>query len=107
MLSERAATTLTFDRVVAGRKVKKKGKTRCVTAHGRIARKRRCTIYKRSGVLKQNSRAGTVKVIVKGKIGKKKLAVGTYRLTVKATDAAGNKSKRVTARFTVARRARR
>jgi hypothetical protein len=46
---------------------------------------------------------GANKVRFKGKVGKKKLAPGVYRLTLTAVDAAGNKSKRATARFKVVR----
>ena len=102
--TEAGKATLTFQRVLAGKKVKKKGKTKCVTAHGRVARKLRCKIYKSAGSLKANAKSGTNKITFKGKIGKKKLAAGNYRLTLKVVDAAGNKSKGATATFTVTRR---
>ena len=101
--SEPAKATLTFQRVTAGKKVKKKGKKKCVAAHGRVARKSRCTIYKSKGTLGATAKTGANKITFEGKLGKKKLAAGTYRLLLVAKDAAGNKSKTATAGFKVVR----
>ena len=49
-------------------------------------------------------RAGRRAVALSGRVGKKALAPGTYRLTVTATDAAGNRSNPVRLLFTVVRR---
>ena len=63
----------------------------------------RCKAYKSYGSLKRNAKPGTTKVTFRGKVGRKKLAAGSYRLTLRAVDAAGNKSKSKTASFKVTR----
>ena len=83
-LSEPAKLTLTFARR-AGRHYKR--------LHGSISHK--------------ETRAGRHTLHFSGRLGRHKLTHGRYRLSVTATDAAGNRSKAATAKFTIrARRAR-
>jgi hypothetical protein len=52
----------------------------------------------------RRSKKGKTATKFSGLIGKTSLSPGRYRLTLVATDAAGNASKAVTVKFTVARR---
>ena len=55
-------------------------------------RKASCTFYKKDGMLTRSGIKGTNKVSFSGRIGKRKLARGTYRLVATAKDSAGNVS---------------
>jgi TolB protein len=90
-LSEKARVTLTFSRRARGRKVGR----RCRKPTRKNRTKRRCTRYVKAGTLKFDGKAGTNRVRFQGRLSRRKrLGLGRYRLTVGATDAAGNVSKR-------------
>jgi Tol biopolymer transport system component len=90
-LSENARVTLTFSRRARGRKVGR----RCVKPRRSNRRKRRCARYVKAGTLRFDGKAGTNRVKFQGRLSRRKrLALGRYRLTVGAKDAAGNVSKR-------------
>jgi Tol biopolymer transport system component len=90
-LSEKARVTLTFSLRSRGRKVGR----RCVKPRRSNRTKRRCTRFVKAGTLKFNGKQGTNRVKFQGRLSRRKrLALGRYRLTVGATDAAGNVSKR-------------
>lgn len=100
-LSEPATATLTIERKLAGRKVGRK----CKTPTRKLRKRKKCTRLKRAGTLtRRNLAAGAQAVPFSGRIGKKKLAPGSYQVKVVGTDAAGNKSRAATAAFTVVRR---
>ena len=99
--SEPGGYKLAFEQVLAGKKVRKKGKTTCVKAHGKVPKKSRCSYYKSYGSMAGNTKAGSNAVAFAGKVGKKELAAGSYRLTLVETDAAGNKSEAVSAKFAI------
>ena len=64
-------------------------------------------IYGHDRIVEQFRRslaAGRNSVKFTGRIGRRGLAVGSYRASLVATDVAGNKGKAVTAKFTVVRR---
>jgi len=74
-LDKAASVTLSFDRLLAGRL---KGR-RCLTT---VRRGRRCTVVRRAGRLTvAHARAGANTVKFTGKLGRKALAPGSYRLT--------------------------
>jgi streptogramin lyase len=100
-LSEAAKVTLRFDRKLKGRRVKKGKKRVCAKPTRKNRKKHACTRYKSSGTLTRTSKKGKNSVKFTGRIGKKALRRGGYRLTVLATDAAGNKSKPRTLSFKV------
>jgi hypothetical protein len=102
-LSEAATVRLTIERASKGRRVKRKGKkARCVKQTRKNHKKRRCTRYKRAGkTLVRSSKAGKNKVKFSGRLGRKALKRGSYRLTIVATDAAGNKSKAKRLKFRI------
>jgi hypothetical protein len=103
-LSEAATVRLTVERALTGRRVKRKGRRLCVTPKRSLRHKRRCTRYKRAGTLKRRGRAGSNRVAFSGRIGSKALKPGRYRLSVVATDAAGNRSARRRVAFQVVKR---
>jgi hypothetical protein len=57
-----------------------------------------------SGTLTRAGRRGTNLVAFSGRVGRRKLRPGTYRFLITATDAAGNRAKTLTIRFTVVSR---
>jgi hypothetical protein len=83
--SESVKLTATVERLQKGRR---KG-SRC---SARAKTGRRCTIVKRAGVLTRTLRGGPASVPFSGRVGSRKLAAGSYRLRLVATDAAGNRS---------------
>jgi hypothetical protein len=98
-LSAKAATRIAIARQLAGRK---KGK-RCVAPRKRL--RRRCTRSKLMGTLiRTRTKAGANKVPFSGRMGERALRRGTYKATLVATDAAGNRSKPLSLVFTVVRR---
>jgi virginiamycin B lyase len=92
-LSEAASVSLRIDRKLKGRKVKKGKKRVCAKPTRKNRKKARCTRLKKAGTLRRASHAGKNSVKFSGRIGHKALKPGSYRLTIVATDAAGNKSK--------------
>lgn len=100
-LSEPATAALTIERRLPGRKVGRK----CRAPSRKLRKRKKCTRAKRAGVLtRRDLPAGAAAVPFSGRIGKKKLAPGSYQVKVVATDAAGNKSRAAIAPFTVVRR---
>jgi hypothetical protein len=93
-LSEAAKVSLKIERRSTGHR---KGK-KCL-AKRRTGK--RCAIYTSKGTLRRSGRSGSNSVAFSGRIGKKKLPKGSYRITATATDAAGNKSRKKTATFKV------
>jgi predicted outer membrane repeat protein len=99
-LSEPGRVVFTISRATTGRKVG----TRCVKRTKRNASRRRCTFFTRVGAFAQDAVAGANRKSFSGKLGRKTLAPGSYRATLVAKDAAGNASKPVASKFTVAAR---
>jgi hypothetical protein len=100
-LSEAATAKLTFLKAKPGRKVNGK----CVVPKRSNRKKRRCTRYVTAGSLTVNGHPGVNKVKFQGRLSRKKsLSVGSYRLTIVATDNSGNKSKTLTTSFTIVSR---
>ncbi|MEA2387402.1 MAG: Bacterial Ig-like domain, partial [Thermoleophilaceae bacterium] len=71
----------------------------------RTNRKRKpCSRFVRAGAFAHAARAGSNRKGFSGRIGAKRLAPGSYRVTLVATDAAGNKSEPQQFAFTLVRR---
>jgi hypothetical protein len=100
-LSEAAKVTLRFERKSKGRRVKKGKKRVCAKPTRKNRKKRKCNRFKNAGTLTRASKQGKNSVRFSGRIGKKALKRGSYRLVVQGTDAAGNKSKPRTLSFKV------
>ncbi len=105
-LSEASAVKLDFAKVLTGKRVKSKsGKTSCrAVAHAPAKRSARCTIYRVAGSLSRKGVKGENSIKFTGKIGKKTLKPGLYRLTLFAIDDAANRSNALSAKFTIVRR---
>jgi hypothetical protein len=100
-LSEKATAQILIERSLPGRRVGK----RCVARRRKNAKRARCVRFKRVVTLTfRNRPAGQSKVVFRPRIGKRAFALGPYRATVIATDAAGNRSTPKRASFKVVRR---
>jgi hypothetical protein len=84
-LSEAGSLAVKVDRLLPGRRTG----GRCST---RARKGKRCTVAKSAGTLTRALQAGPARIAFSGRLGKRKLAPGSYRLTLVATDAAGNQS---------------
>lgn len=105
VLSEPATVSTAIDRKLKGRRVRRKGrKAKCLreTRRNRKGHKR-CTLYKKAGTLTRQGALGKNSFAFSGRIGKKKLAAGSYQLTLTPTDRAGNTGKARTLRFQIVR----
>jgi uncharacterized delta-60 repeat protein len=87
-LSEAATVTLRFERAADGRRV---GRA-CRPITSRTRKRRRCRRYVAAGSLRRAGRPGANRVAFSGRIGRRALRPGTYRLVVSAVDAAGNRA---------------
>ena len=99
-LSEAAQVTIAFARKAPGRKVGK----HCAKPGRANRTKRRCSRYVKVGRLRTSGVAGVNRYRFGGKIAKKALEPGAYRVTLTATDAAGNRSAAPPIALTVKRR---
>lgn len=98
-LSEPATVTFTIERVLGGRR----SGSRCVTATKRNRKAKACKRYKKSGTLTRTGRQGASTLAFTGRIGRKALARGSYRITLVARDPAGNVGAGVATTFRVVR----
>jgi hypothetical protein len=98
-LSEAAKVKLSFGLKSKGRKVGRK----CAKPTRRNRKRKRCTRYVSKGSFSVNGKAGKNDVKFAGKVGRRLLKPGTYRLTLQATDPQGAKSARRTLTFKVLR----
>ncbi len=99
-LSERAKVRLTVSRALPGRV---KG-GRCLAPTKATAKAKRCTRLVARGSVVRELPAGRRSIAFSGKRRGRALAAGRYRLTLRATDAAGNASRTVGAWATLVRR---
>jgi CSLREA domain-containing protein len=89
-LSEAATVTVTGEQVRKGRMSGR----RCVA--GRRTGKACITYKKVAGALRVSAKAGANSLTFAAKLGTRRLGAGTFRLTIVAFDAAGNRSKAAT-----------
>lgn len=102
-LSEAAKVKLSFALKSKGRKVRSQGKTKCAKPTRKNRKRKRCTRYVLKGSFTVNGKAGKNDLKFSGKVGKRTLKPGTYRLTLVATDPKGLKSKQARLAFRVLR----
>jgi hypothetical protein len=98
-LSEDARVVFTIHRVLPGRRVG----GRCVKQTARNRSKRACKRYVKPRRFAMSAPAGTNTKRFSGRIGRRTLALGSYRATLVARDAAGNASKAKRLSFRVVR----
>lgn len=98
-LSARADVRFTIEARSTGRRVGK----RCRPATKRLRRRRSCVRWQSKGVLSRRAQAAGARTLVfSGRIGRRALRPGRYRVTLVATGA-GGRSRPATATFTVTR----
>jgi hypothetical protein len=102
VLSEAATVTVTLQRRSAGRKVGGKCRSRSRTRADRS--REACIRYRLVGRFRQRGAAGRNTRWFSGWLGKRKLGSGSFRAGFVATDAAGNRSRSMTVRFTIVAR---
>jgi hypothetical protein len=100
--SEAATLTLRFERAGAGRRATVKGQRVCRPVKRR-PKTRACTAYRLEGTLTRSIRSGAGAVAFSGRINRRSLPRGTHRVTLVATDAAGNRSRPVRLTFRIVR----
>ncbi|MEA2268168.1 MAG: hypothetical protein QOC64_778 [Solirubrobacteraceae bacterium] len=96
MLNDRGTVSLSVQKLVAGRRVD----GRCVAASAK-RRGRACTRAVRVGTLKRAAIKGENTVRFSGRVGKRTLRPGRYRMTVRATGSANRSTPAKTLTFTV------
>jgi hypothetical protein len=90
-LSEAATTTFTVQRVLQGRRIR--GRCRAATKRNKALSRRRCKrIKKVRGSFSHKGNAGSNSIRFSGRVGGKRLKVGSYRLLAASVDGVGNKS---------------
>ena len=92
--SEAGTLSIQIERVQPGHKVNKGAKQVCKAVPPAVKRGR-CNLYSRAATLTGAIKAGPGRVALTGRIGAKRMKPGSYRLTLTASDAAGNRSKAV------------
>ena len=98
-LSNAATVMFTFARELRGRRV---GRS-CKPATGKLRGRPACTRAPAAGTLRHTSKAVVNRVAFSGRIGRRALRPGRYRVTVRAANAAG-RSAAVVLRFVAVRR---
>jgi hypothetical protein len=96
-LSEAARVGIAITRQDRGRR---KGST-CAKPTPKLRRAKSCTRSTLKGTLTRTGRPGPNTVTFSGRIGRKALAAGNYKMTLTAVDGAGNKSKRADLSFVI------
>lgn len=98
VLNEQASVSLVFSRVTSGRKLAGK----CVAASAKSAHKPHCKRIVPAGSLSFAGHSATNRVVFQGRLSRsRKLAPGSYRLAIAATNAAGKRSAPVSLSFTI------
>ncbi len=92
--SEAAKLTLRLERQGPGRRATSKRRRVCKPVKARPKRGA-CTAYRLEGTLTRSIRAGAGSVALSGRLNRRALPRGVHRLTLVATDAAGNRSRAV------------
>lgn len=87
-LSEAATVRIRFERKLPGRR---SARGRCLKPR-RARHGRRCTRFRGVGAQSRAAVAGANALAIGGKLGRRTIPAGAYRLTIVATDAAGNAS---------------
>jgi hypothetical protein len=93
---------LVFTEQAPGRVVKVKGKSQCVAQTEHNKRMRKCRRDLTAGGLALAGHIGTDKIVFEGRVSQRdKLRVGSYTVTITATNARGRSSKRQSLRFAI------
>jgi hypothetical protein len=99
-LSEAAALSAVIERPLRGRRSGR----RCVKPTPRLRKRKSCTRWKRVGTLRRSSKAGANRIVFSGRLGRRALKRGAYRVYLSAVDSGGARAKTKPIRFTIVRR---
>jgi hypothetical protein len=102
--SEPATASFKIQRVLPGRKVKRKGKSVCVKPKRSLSHKKRCNRFNSGLTLTRHAAVGPNTLVFTGRVNRKALKPGHYRVSLTETDAAGNSSKPKRLIFTIVKR---
>ncbi|HZN88879.1 MAG TPA: hypothetical protein VFB44_07880 [Thermoleophilaceae bacterium] len=95
-LSEDARIAIAIERKLPGVRVRYRGSLRCLARTPRNLSpqgpRTRCTRYESAGTLRRRAAAGRGSVAFSGRMGRRALAAGEYRATIRATDSTGKRS---------------
>lgn len=98
-LSERSRVVYSIQRKLAGRRAGR----RCRAPRRSNRGRRRCVRWRSSGRFAGRGLVGANRRVFRGRIGRRALRPGIYRVRVRATDRAGNRSRIRGARFRIVR----
>jgi hypothetical protein len=76
---------------------------RCVRAHGGVPRRKRCTLFVRAGSFAKRLTGGSQRLTFSGRLGRRGLGLGRYRLTATPVDSRHRSVRSRTATFTIIR----
>jgi hypothetical protein len=102
-LSEAALVTITIERQLPGRRVRVRGKARCVKPTRRNTHARKCKRYRRAGKLSEQEQAGSQSMHFSGRLRGRPLRPGRYRARIVAVDSLGARSSEPRLAFRVVR----
>jgi hypothetical protein len=88
---------------VARQTVGRKSGRRCRAAHGKVARRKRCTLFVKVRSFSVRTKAGSQRLAFSGRFGRHGLTLGRYRLTATPVDPQRRRVRSVTAAFTIVR----
>ena len=92
-LSEAGQVSITIERRLKGKRIRRGGKRRCVKPTRGNRKRRRCNRYKRAGTVRASGKAGANSTPFTGRFRGKALKRGRYRATLVVTDAQGARSR--------------
>jgi len=95
--SEAGRLTILIERVRPGRRTRAH---RCKPVRRRV-RHGRCTVYARRATLTRTIGVGRARIVLSGRLGRRRMRAGGYRISLVERDAAGNASKLVRRAFVV------
>jgi Tol biopolymer transport system component len=88
---------------LARQTVGRKSGHRCRPAHGKVARRNRCTLFVKAGTFSLRVTAGSKRLAFSGRLGRRALTLGRYRLTATPVDPQHRRVRSATATFTIVR----
>lgn len=100
-LSEAAIVSVAVERKLPGRRVRARGRTRCVPPKPSNRKRPRCARYRRAGELSTRGVAGRNTLAFSGRFRGKALRPGSYRARMVAKDAGGLRSRQIVLSFRV------
>jgi Tol biopolymer transport system component len=98
-LSKRASVKLAVESLRRGRKARRGRRSVCVPTGRRVARRKRCTVRKLRGWIVRRGKRGRNRVRFSGRIGRRALRPGRYRIRAGAVDRIANPARQKQSRL--------